>query len=94
MPCFSSVFAYYLCDFMIQDTLLLLSLVNVSVVFCYWGFFFVYLFVFRAAPMAYGGSQARGHIGATAASLFHSHRKARSEPCLQPTPQLMAMPDP
>ena len=29
-------------------------------------------FVFRAAPAAYGGSQARGRIGATAASLCHS----------------------
>ena len=28
--------------------------------------------------MAYGGSQARGWIGATTASLHHSHRNARS----------------
>ena len=47
---------------------------------------FIYLlivfFLFRAAPMAYGGSQARGLMGATAASLRHSHSNARSEPCL------------
>ena len=42
---------------------------------------------FRAAPAAYGGSQARGGIGATAADRHHSHSKAKSEPCLQPTPQ-------
>ena len=37
---------------------------------------------FRAAPEAYGGSQARVLIGATAASLGHSQSKAGSEPCL------------
>ena len=57
--------------------------------------YFLGLFVFsRAAPMARGGSQTRGLIGAVAASLHHSHSNARSEPCLQPTPQLMATPDP
>ena len=29
--------------------------------------------LFRAEPEAYGGSQARRPIGATAASLYHSH---------------------
>ena len=47
-----------------------------------------------AAPVAYGGSQARGLIRAAASGLCHSHSKAGSEPCLPPTPQLMAMPDP
>ena len=46
-----------------------------------------------AAPVAYGGSQARGRIGAVAASLRQSHSNAGSEPRLQPTPQLTAMPD-
>ena len=31
------------------------------------------LLLFRATPMAYGSSQTRGRIGATAASLHHSH---------------------
>ena len=44
--------------------------------------------------MAYGGSQARGLIGAVAAGLHQSHSNARSELHLQPTPQLMATPDP
>ena len=44
--------------------------------------------------MAYGGSQTRRQIGATAASLCHRHSNKGSEPHLQPTPQLAAMPDP
>ena len=47
----------------------------------------------RASPMAYGGPQARGQIGAVAADLHHSHSNAGSEPHLQPTPQLTATPD-
>ena len=35
---------------------------------------FLFLMLFRAAPMAYEGSQARGQIGATAACLHHSHK--------------------
>ena len=55
-------------------------------------FFFL---LFRATPMAYGGgSQTRGPIGTTAASLHHSLSNAGSEPRLPPTPQLMVMPDP
>ena len=50
-----------------------------------------FLFFFlRAAPAAYGSFQARGWIGAAAAS--HSHSNARSEmppwPILQPTTML------
>ena len=56
-------------------------------------FYFIFN-LFRAALMAYGGSQARGQIGATDASLHHSHSNARCEPCLQPTPQLTTTPDP
>ena len=54
---------------------------------------FFCLFFFRAPLLAYGGSQARGGIGAVAASLHHSHSNARSELNLRPTPQLMAMLD-
>ena len=36
-------------------------------------FLFIYLFLlFRATPSAYGGSQARGRIGAVANGLHHS----------------------
>ena len=55
-------------------------------------FFFVCLF--RAASLAYGGSQTRGQIGAAAASLHHSHSNMGSKPCLPPTPELAAMLDP
>ena len=40
------------------------------------------LFLYRDTPVAYGGSQARGRIGAAAASLHHSHHYAESEPRL------------
>ena len=49
---------------------------------------------FRATHAAYGGSQARGPIRATAAGVHHSHSIARSEPHLGPTPQLTATPHP
>ena len=49
-------------------------------------FFFLSLsYLFRATPMAYGGSQARAWIGAVAASLFLSHSHTRSKLRLQPT---------
>ena len=38
------------------------------------------------------GSLARGRIGDVAAGLHHSHSNSGSEPCLWPTPQLMATP--
>ena len=54
----------------------------------------LFFLLFRATPVAYGLSQARGPIRATAAGLRHSHSNAISEPCLQPTPELTAIPDP
>ena len=63
----------------------------------YYFYLFIYfcLFAFlRAAPAAYGGSQARGRIVAVAASLRYSNSNVGSEPHLRPTPQLIAMPDP
>ena len=56
--------------------------------------FVLFFLLFRAAPVAYGGSQARGSIGATVASIRHSHSNIRSKPHLWRTPQLTAMPDP
>ena len=59
------------------------------------GYFLFFVFwLFRATPMAHGGSQDMGLIGATAASLHHSHSKAGSKLSLRPTPQLTTMPDP
>ena len=51
-------------------------------------FFFLSFCPVRAALAAYGGSQARGLVGAVAASLRQSHSSAGSEPRLRPTPQL------
>ena len=53
------------------------------------------LFFFRATSTAYGGSQARVQIGATAVGLCHSHSHSNtgSEPRLRPT-QVAASRDP
>ena len=54
-----------------------------------YSFFVCFCFCFfKAAPMAYGNSQARGRIGTAAAGLHHSHSNARSKLHLQPTPHL------
>ena len=42
--------------------------------------FFLFFLLFRAAPAAYGGSPARGQIGAAAAGLRHSHSSAIATP--------------
>jgi len=55
---------------------------------------FVYFSFLIAKPVAHGNSQARGPIGAIAASLHHSHSKAGSELHLPPTFHLAAMLDP
>ena len=39
--------------------------------------FFFSFGIFRATPTAYGGSQARGLVGATATGLHHSSRQRR-----------------
>ena len=66
-------------------------LYNISLFLSYYYFF---LFIFRATPVAYGGSQVRRQIGAAAAGLYHSHSSARSELRLHPTPQVTATPGP
>ena len=57
--------------------------VKLSLFFCGSLSFFLFLF--------FAFSQAKGWVRATAAALCHSNTGA--ELCLQPTPQLMAMPD-
>ena len=54
---------------------------------CFWSFF-------RATPAAYGGSQPRDQMGAVAAGLVTATATHDPSLCLQPTPQLTAMPDP
>ena len=51
----------------------------------------IYIFgLFRATPVAYGGSQARGQIRTAAAGLGQSHSHVGSKPRLPPTPQRTA----
>ena len=52
--------------------------------------FTVFFLLCNVTSVAHGGSQARGGIGAVATGLCHSHSNIRSEPHLQPIPQLMA----
>ena len=51
-------------------------------------------FFFSSLPMEYGSSCTRGLIGAAAAGLHYSHSNTVSKLHLQPTPQLVATPDP
>ena len=61
----------------------------------YYFIFLSFSFAFsRAAPAAYGTSQARGIIGAVASSLRQSHSNSGPKPHLQPTPQLTVTLDP
>ena len=55
-------------------------------------FFFLFFF-YNHARSIWKFSGLRGRIRAAAASLHHSHSNTGSESHLQPTPQLMAMPD-
>ena len=50
--------------------------------------------LFRTAPRAYRGFQARAQIGAVAAGLHQSLSNSGSELTVLPVPQLMARPDP
>ena len=63
-------------------------------IFCYYYYCYCYYYyIFRVASAAFGSSQARDQIRATAANLCHSHSNARSELRLQPTAQLTATMD-
>ena len=61
---------------------------------CFLGFFWSFFASSRAAPTAYGGSQARSLIRAVVTGLRQGHSNEGSELRLQPTPQLTATPDP
>ena len=65
-----------------------------SISFAVQKLFFLFFWLFRAAPSAYGGSQTMGQIRAVAAGLRHSPSNTRSEPRLRPTPELTATLDP
>ena len=75
-------------------TFLFLQLAFFESDFMIYFLFYLFVLLFRAVPAAYGGSKARGQIGAAGAGLHHSHSNAGSELHLQPTPRLLATPDP
>ena len=62
--------------------------------FFFFAFFGLLLLLMGAAPVAHGGCQARGLMGAVTAGLHQSHSNAGSKSHLRPTPQLTATPDP
>ena len=59
-----------------------------------WDLAFFFFFFFKSAHAAYVRSQARGQVGAAAASLHHSHSNAGSKQHLRPTPHRTATRDP
>ena len=75
-----------------MDSLNQAGLLNVGI-FHYFNFFCLFAFS-RADPAAYGGSQARGLMGAVAAGLRQSHSNVGSKLRLRPIPQFTAMLDP
>ena len=98
--CFNFIFLmtnivkYLLCSF--SNSTFFEELVHLFCSFVFIFILFIYLFfaLSWAAPVAYGGSQARGLIGSVATGLCQSHSNMGSEQCLWPIPQLTAMPDP
>ena len=63
--------------------------------FVFWLFICLFL-LFRATPVAYGGSQPRGPVRAAELQLpaYPTATATSDLSQLLPTPQLMAMPDP
>ena len=87
--CFSVSYFPYLCLFFLLLFLNLLWLISSNLPFqLYYLLIYQYYLLFRASGAAHRSSQARDP------GLHHSHSNAGSKPPLQPTPQLMAMPDP
>ena len=84
-----------LCTFNVMGLYLAYKMETLSqfVIYIFKNYLFIYFCIFRAAPAAYGSSNARGQIGAVVAGLRCSHSNARYEPHLRPTPQLTAMLD-
>ena len=68
------IFSWYIFVVLLVAILYVLpTLCFVLVILAVSFFLFLFFCFFRATPMAYGGSQAKGLIGAVAAGLHHSH---------------------
>ena len=76
-------FGLFLDFFVFNRWVCLIFCQSYTVFLCFLFCLFVCFLLYRATPAAYGSSQARSQMGATAASLHHSYSNARFEPCLQ-----------
>ena len=78
LDCGKNIFAIDVFEIYVFGILHYYYLLNVIqiVIYIYLNFFVFCLL--RAAPVAHGGSQARGRIGVVAAGPRHSHSHARS----------------
>ena len=65
--------------YIVSEYPLVASLMTIFLFLMKSNFFLVLFAISWAVPAAYGGSQARGRIGAIAAGLHHSHSSAGSE---------------
>ena len=54
-----------------------------------WSLIYLFIYLFRATPVTYGGSQARSWIRSVAAGLHRSHSNVGSQLHLWFTPQIM-----
>ena len=88
------MYVFHKCVFTLRNVLLFYHFYWLPFHPFVWYIVIFFFCLFRTAPVAYAGSQARGLIGCIAAGLRQSHSNARSEPHLQPTPQLTVTPDP
>ena len=83
--CIKTIYIYF---YQIISLLgLIIKIISCVVLVGWLGFFLAFIFL---GPHPLTGGQIR----AVGASLHHSHSNTRSKTCLQPTLQLMAMPDP
>ena len=73
---------------LVSQRLLMLHFLYMPQMQIYMYFLFFSFCLFKATPIAYGGSQARGQIRAIVLGLCHSYSITRFELCLWPTPQL------
>ena len=80
---FSFLFVFIVVSRECRELLLFQLLQNRSLCLFILTIFIIYLsFLFRVAPVAYGGFQAKGPIGAVTTGLPQSRSNARSEPSL------------
>ena len=90
--CLGSCFLQYTSQMKVCTMVMLAHLSSQA--YCWHSIYLLLFLFFRAAYVAFRGSQARGWIATAAADLYHSHSNLGSKLCLLPTPQLTTTPDP